>query len=261
MTALAFTIDNDADRDANVYDDEISEIYDLLYLRRGKDYAKEADVVTSLVRERAPHADSFLDVACGTGEHLRTLRERFSRVAGVELSPGMRARAQAKLPGVPVHPGDIRDFRLGWRFDAVSSLFGTVGYMADTDELDAAVASMGRHVAPGGVLIVEPWYFKDGFVDGHIGDDVVREEGRTVARVAKSVRVGDTVRRQAHFLVADGDGVRSFGHTQVMTLFSRQEYAAAFERAGFTPTCLEETGAMLDGRRLFIGVRQDGTAR
>ncbi|MEV4224133.1 methyltransferase domain-containing protein [Nonomuraea sp. NPDC049725] len=245
-------------RDANVYGDDISEIYDLLYLRRGKDYAGEADIVTSLVRERVPHADSLLDVACGTGEHLRTLRTRFSLVEGVELSAAMRARAQAKLPGVAVHPGDIRDFRLGRVFDAVCSLYSTVGYMAGTEELDAAVASMGRHVAPGGVLIVEPWYFKDGFADGHIGDDVVREDGRTIARVARSSRVGDTVRVEAHYLVADGAGVRHFEHTQVMNLFSRAEYAAAFERAGFTAECLEETGPLLAGRSLFLGVRRDG---
>ncbi|WP_196441310.1 trans-aconitate 2-methyltransferase [Planomonospora sp. ID67723] len=252
---------DDVTGEGNVYGDDVSEIYDLLYRRRGKDYRKEAEVVARLVREHAPHADSLLDVACGTGEHLRWLRESFPRVAGLELSEGMRARAEAKLPGVTVHPGDIRDFRLGRQFDAVCSLFATVGYMEGTDELDAAVASMGRHVAPGGVLIVEPWYFRDGFVDGYIGDDVVREDGRTIARVARSFRVGDTVRVQAHFVVADGAGIRTFEHTQVMSLFSRKEYATAFERAGFTATCLEETGAMLAGRCLFLGVRQDGTAR
>ncbi|WP_211591467.1 trans-aconitate 2-methyltransferase [Microbispora sp. H10836] len=243
-------------RDDNVYGEDVSEIYDLLYQRRGKDYAQEAAVVAGLIRDHAPHAATLLDVACGTGEHLRSLRTMFEHVEGVELSDAMRERARRKLPGVAVHPGDIRDFDLGRSFDAVCSLYGTVGYMAGTEELDAAIGSMARHVATGGVLIVEPWYFRDGFADGHIGHDVVRDEHRVVARVARSVRAGDTVEVRAHYLVGDGDGVRHFEHVQVMSLFSREEYADAFRRAGLDVTCLEETGDMLAGRSLFLGVRR-----
>ncbi|MEU9835023.1 methyltransferase domain-containing protein [Streptosporangium sp. NPDC048047] len=242
-------------RGANVYGEEVSEIYDLLYKRRGKDYAAEAAVIAGLIRERAPHAASLLDVACGTGEHLVTLRTMFGHVEGVELSDSMRERAQGKLPGVAVHSGDIRDFDLGRTFDAVCSLYGTIGYMSSQEELDSAIAAMGRHVAPGGVLIAEPWYFREGFADGHIGDDIVREPGRTVTRLATSVRDGNVVRVEAHYLLADAAGVRHFEHVQVMNLFGRDEYAAAFTRAGFDAVRVEP-GDLLAGRSLFVGVRR-----
>ncbi|MFC0863847.1 methyltransferase domain-containing protein [Sphaerimonospora cavernae] len=242
-------------RSANVYGDEVSGIYDLLYQGRGKDYATEARLIAELVREHAPHAASLLDVACGTGEHLKTLRTMFDHVEGIELSDAMRGQARRKLPGVAVHSGDIRDFDLGRGFDAVCSLFGTVGYMTGGPELDAAVTTMGRHVAPGGVLIVEPWYFRENFVSGHIGDDIVREEGRTVARVARSERIGDVVQVRAHYILADGTGIRNFEHVQVMSLFGRDDYAASFERAGFSATVVE-LGDLLSGRALLVGVRR-----
>jgi ubiquinone/menaquinone biosynthesis C-methylase UbiE len=47
-------------------------LYDLIY--SFKDYGEEAQDLVSLIRERNPKAGSLLDVACGTGEHLRLLR-------------------------------------------------------------------------------------------------------------------------------------------------------------------------------------------
>lgn len=241
-------------RDTNVYGSEVSEVYDLVYKRRGKDYEQEAREVVTLVRSRKADADSLLDVACGTGEHLRSLRHIFSHVEGVELSDTMREAARDKLPGVAVHPGDIRDFDLGRTFDAVTSLYSTVGYMASTAELDSAVASMARHVSPGGVLIVEPWYFPERFTDGHIGSDLVRDDARTVTRVARSVRHGDAVRQEAHYIVADADGIRHFEHVQVFTLFTPQQYVAAFERAGCTADYVQRDD-ILAGRGLFVGIK------
>ncbi len=56
-----------------MYEGEFAELYDQFYEARGKDYAAEASAVTDLVRSRYPHADSVLDVACGTGSHLEPL--------------------------------------------------------------------------------------------------------------------------------------------------------------------------------------------
>jgi SAM-dependent methyltransferase len=241
-------------RETNVYGSEVSEVYDLVYQRRGKDYGKEAEAVVTLVRSRMPEADSLLDVACGTGEHLRSLRGHFAHVEGVELSDTMREAARIKLPGVAVHPGDIRDFDLGRTFDSVCSLYSTVGYMASAAELDAAVSTMARHVSPGGVLIIEPWYFPERFTDGHVGSDLVRDGGRTVTRVAKSVRSGDVVRQEAHYIVADQDGIRHFEHVQVFTLFAPAQYVSAFERAGCAVEYVQQDD-ILAGRGLFVGIR------
>src|SRR5262245_54305782 len=105
-----------------MYDERVAEIYDLIYGVR-KDYPAEAVELTAIIRERAPLARSLLDVACGTGEHLRFLREHFDTAEGLELAAPMRAVAAAKLPEVTVHAGDMRDFQLGRTFDAVVCLF------------------------------------------------------------------------------------------------------------------------------------------
>ncbi|MFF0174066.1 class I SAM-dependent methyltransferase [Micromonospora profundi] len=237
------------------YDADVAEIYDLLYAGRGKDFAAEADAVARVVRDRRPQARSVLDVACGTGEHLRRLAAAFPEVAGLELSPAMCTVAEAKLPSGTVHVGDMRSFALGREFDAVCILTGTIGYARDVDELCATVRTMAAHLAPGGVLVIDPWWSPDTFLDGHVAHDVVHDDTRTVVRVSHSARQGLAARHEAHYVVADGGGIRHFSHVQMLTLFTREDYLGALRSAGCTAEHLTDAGG-LPGRGLFAGVRR-----
>ncbi len=239
----------------NVYGEQLSEVYDQLYRGRGKDFADEAAKLAHVVRARKPDANSLLDVACGTAEHLRFLLPEFADVAGLELSPQMRAVASAKLPGVPIHDGDMRDFHIGRTFDAVCCLYSSIGYMSTVEDLGSSIATMARHVPRGGVVVVEPWWFPERFLDGYVGDAMVREGDRTVVRVSHSVRIDQVVRQEAHFVVADPMGIRHFVNVQVLTLFTQDEYRAAFDHAGCTAELVTGEQCWSD-RGLFVGVRQ-----
>lgn len=139
--------------------DRSADLYDLVY--RFKDYEGEARDLVAVVGERAPNAASLLDVACGTGEHLRLVRSSFDRVEGVDVEPDMVALARAKLPDVVVTEADMRTLDLGRTFDAVTCLFSSIGYLADAEEMRAAVTRMAAHLAPGGVLVIDGWIRPD----------------------------------------------------------------------------------------------------
>lgn len=214
------------------YSDDHAEFYDVVFLSRGKDFAAEAKHLAALITARRPDAGTLLDVACGTGAHLEAFAHHFAHVAGVEPAEPMRRLAQAR-PGVTaVHPGDMRDFAVDGTFDAVTCLGFALGYMPDADALDAAVAHMARHLTPGGVLVVEPWWSPERFLDGYVGGHLVREDGRVISRVTHSVRDGLTTRMTIHFTVAGPAGVRQFSEVETQTLFTDEQYQRAFERAG-----------------------------
>ncbi len=235
-----------------IYTAEFAEVYEFIYHNRGKDWAAEAESLTRLIRDRRPGATSLLDVACGTGAHLATFAGCFDEVAGVELSEPMRAAALARLPGVPVHAGDMRNFRLNRRFDAVTCMFNAIAYLGSVAELRQAVWSMAQHLEPGGVLVVEPWWFPERFLDGHLAVDSGTDGTRAVARMSHTTRTGRMSHLEVRFLVADAGGIRDFTQTSHLMLFTRDEYLGAFADAGCPAEYLD---GGLTGRGLFVGQR------
>ncbi|GAB3533208.1 class I SAM-dependent DNA methyltransferase [Phytohabitans suffuscus] len=234
------------------YSDELADVYDLIFHSRGKDYGGEAAEVVRQVRQRLPDAGSLLDVGCGTGNHLERFREVFDHVEGVEPAASMRRRAEKKLPSVRIHAADMRDFRLDREFDAVSCMFGPIGYMADETQLRAAVRCMAAHLVPGGVLVLDPWWFPEKFIDGYVIAEAAREEGRSVARVSHSVRTGSSMRITARYLVGDAAGITGFQTEDTLRLFREDQYAEAFRKAGLA---VEYLPSAATGRGLFVGTR------
>jgi SAM-dependent methyltransferase len=221
-------------------------LYDALY--GYKDYAAESARLTELIRARNPSARTLLDVACGTGKHLELLRGDF-RVEGVDVDEGLLAIARDRLGSLPLHTADMRDLDLGRRFDAVTCLFSAIGHVADADELDAAIASMARHLEPGGVLIVEPWLEPHVWQAGRLHLLTVDEPELKIARVTVPGRVEDVAIVDFHYLVATPAGVQSIRERQELALFTSDTYRAAFVRARLA---VEHDEEGLIGRGLYI---------
>lgn len=235
-----------------MYDNDVAEIWDPVYRGRGRDYAAEAAEVSDLIRQRKPDATSLLDVACGTGEHLRSFRDHFPRVAGVELSADMIAVGRVRSPELSLTQGDMRTFELGTRFDAITCMFSSVGHLDTPAELDTTLDRFAGHLEPGGVVIVEPWWFPSTFLDGYVTGDIVETGGKTISRVSHSAREGLKSRIHIHFTVASpGEGLHHFSETILISLFTQQEHEAAFEKAGFA---VEYVQGGPQGRGLFVGV-------
>jgi SAM-dependent methyltransferase len=223
--------------------------YDHFY--GGKDYAGEARRVTELIRRHRPEASTLLDVACGTGRHLEHLRQDFA-CEGLDLDDGLLAVARRRLPSMRLTQADMADFDLGRRFDAITCLFSSVGYLATVERLRAAVGAMTRHLEPGGVLVVEPWILPEAWIQGGTTTVEVVEDGdRKLVRVIASGRQGATSVLRVHYAVAASGEVVSADERHELRLFTHDEYAAAFLAAGLD-TSWDPEG--LIGRGLLIGV-------
>jgi SAM-dependent methyltransferase len=227
-----------------------AELYDLVY--SFKDYADEAAWLVSLVAERAPDAQTLLDVGCGTGRHLQRLRARFD-CEGVDLDPGLLAAARERLPGVPLHEADMRTLDLGRTFDVVTCLFSAIGYMLDLDQLGQATAAMAKHVAPGGLLLVEPWITPDVWQAGRPHALAAEQDGLAVTRMSRSGVDGRVSWVEMEYLVSDGTTLEQFSERHEMGLFTSDEMRAALEATGLRA---EHDPAGLIGRGLWIGTRE-----
>jgi ubiquinone/menaquinone biosynthesis C-methylase UbiE len=224
-------------------------VYDAIY--SFKNYAKEAEKLTALIRTSNPKARTLLDVACGTGGHLQFFKDSFV-CSGVDLGEDLLNVAREKLPDVNLALGDMRTFDLAKSFDAVTCLFSAIGYMPTVDDLNRAISNMGRHLALGGVMIVEPWIDRSQFLFGHYDLMTAETETMKIARANTSWLEGEACVMDFHFLVADKEGVKHFSETHRLGFFSREQYYSAFEVAGLKVS-FEENG--LIGRGLYVATK------
>jgi SAM-dependent methyltransferase len=111
--------------------------------------ALEEPVVWSLLNDLRP--GRALDIACGTGRHTAHLVGRGHAVVGVDYTPEMLQRAQARTAGAAFLEGDLRMLPLK---DAAFDLVVCGLALAHLPNLDAAVAEVARVLAPGGRVVI-----------------------------------------------------------------------------------------------------------
>jgi ubiquinone/menaquinone biosynthesis C-methylase UbiE len=222
--------------------------YDAIYAF--KDYAKEAEHLHALILEhKRGDGVRLLDVACGTGNHLTHLNDHYE-IEGVDLDEQMLEIARRKHPDVAFHQGDMLDFNLDQSFDVVTCLFSSIGYVKTVARLNQAMANMGRHLVPGGLLIVEPWLTPETYQPGTVHATFVDEPELKIARINVSqVEDGISV-FDMHHLVGTPQGVEHFVERHELGLFTHEQYLASFLEAGLE-TVFDDEG--LTGRGIYIG--------
>ncbi|MDT0268062.1 class I SAM-dependent methyltransferase [Streptomyces sp. DSM 44915] len=236
-----------------MYDAQFAAVYDHIY-RTLNDYSELAQMVVDLAVEHGANTGgSLLDVGCGTGEHLRYLRKDFD-VVGIDLSQPMVDLAREKQPDLEIHQGDMCDFDLGRTFDVICSMFSSIGYLSTVEQLNDAVASMARHLAPGGVLVVEPWVVRERWTGGQLAHLTVERDDLVLQRMGQWHTEGPISKVDMHYLLSGPDGVRHFVNEQRLRLYSLDEYQEAFRLAGLNGRLLLDRGKA--DRGVFVATRE-----
>jgi len=128
--------------------------YDLVYA--DKPYTEEARFVDSLLRDADVPRGRLLDLACGTGRHAREFCALGWEVTGVDYSNLLLEQARTNAPDALFFLQDMRELDLpGETFHAVTCLFDSIGYPLDDVGVIASLAAAGRHLLPGGALVLE----------------------------------------------------------------------------------------------------------
>ncbi len=104
----------------------------------------------------APARRRVLDVGCGTGKSALPLVRRGYEVWACDLSPAMTRRARMRLGArATVFIADMRSLPDLPAFDLITCLDDAVNYLTGDGDLDAAMASFARVLAPGGVGVFD----------------------------------------------------------------------------------------------------------
>lgn len=230
----------------------LAQCYDALYA--AKDYEGEAGRFAAMARRLGGSGGrSWLDVACGTGRHLEVLRRSFD-VLGVDGSAEMLRIARRRLPGTRLVYGDMRTFSLGRTFDVVSCLFSAIGHLPNERDLARTYQNFATHLAPGGVLFVEPWIPPAEFRSGSIHLVTANTPELQVARMAHSARRGDHSFIHYHYLVGvPGRPIEALQEVDRGLLVDPKRHLELLTKAGLRPRYLRK--GSIPGRGLLVATK------
>lgn len=226
-----------------------ADFYDLLY-SAGKDYGREAEHISELIRARSPDARTVLDVGCGTGAHARALLDLGYEVDGIDVEADFVALASKKCPEGRFWTADMRTMEVDEPYDAVTCLFSSIGYVVTVDALEQAVQRMTQALRPGGVLLVDPWFAPDEMDHGHVVVLHAEDGERSVVRMSRTAIEGTVSRLEFEYLVGTREGLERRSESHELGLFTVEQMTAAFERAGLGVERIERS---LRTRGIYIG--------
>ncbi len=231
---------------------QTSLFYDAIYRARGKSYSDEAAALAAIIHARAPEARTLLDVGCGTGAHLAAFEALGFACRGLDADAKMVALARARCPEMEIDFGDMVTFDLQERFDAIVALFGTTGYARIPARLSQTIERLAAHLAPGGVVFVEPFLDRSTYLPGTVDAVFVDEPDLKIARMSLSKQMGAIAILDFNYLVATKTGVERYFERHELGLFDEKLYREAFETAGLDFEVLD-VPAIAFQRKLYLG--------
>jgi ubiquinone/menaquinone biosynthesis C-methylase UbiE len=229
--------------------------YDEIYASVDKDYSAEARKTHRFIQKyKLTGGSRLLDVACGTGIHANYLNRNY-HVEGLDLDPKMLSIARGKYPSLKFHQGDMVAFKINHQFDVITCLFSSIGYVVTKTRLDKAIRTMARHLLPGGVLLVEPWFSQEQWNVGRVSMTSVDQSDLKIVRMSRGSRRDDISILEFHYLFGTAKGIEHQTETHKLGLFSKKDYLNAFRSAALKAI---HDAKGLDGRGLYIGVKPIG---
>ncbi len=228
--------------------------YDQIYLKRN-DYKSESEVVQNIIRrfKRKP-SKTLLDVGCGTGEHLKYLSQHF-RCTGLDISKVMINTARAKVPNARFEVGDMMDFRLRDRFDVVTCLFSSIGYVQNFRNLARTLRNFYDHLTNDGLALVESWVFKKDFRTGNVAVDTYEDEKIKLARMGTSKLTKSHWLVHFHYLIGINGEIKHVKETHKMIAADYEDYVKGFNLAGYKEIKFLEENEWTRTRGLFVATK------
>jgi SAM-dependent methyltransferase len=175
----------------------------------------------------------LLDLCCGVGRHALEFARQGFDVVGVDRTRRFieTARLAAEQAGVDAEfvAGDMRDFQVEGRFDAVLNLFGSFGYFEEAEDDRRVVERVCNSLRAGGLFLIET-----------MGKEILArdfqerewsQEGELLFLSHKQIRQ-DWSRVETHWIAIQG--AQRVEHHVSVHCYSAAELSSLLKSCGFT---------------------------
>lgn len=130
-------------------------LFDAMNSREGFTKKEVEFLIDTAKKHTETEVCSFLDIACGTGRHLKELTARKYSGFGVDASHYLLEIARKAVPCAKFYEADMRFFKIDATVDCAYSLWDSYVYMSQTKDVDAFAKQCSAHIKQGGILILD----------------------------------------------------------------------------------------------------------
>ncbi len=129
---------------------DLSGYYDLMCA--DIDYRAQSHCIHRLQQLLGNGGNRHLDLACGTGPHVRHLLDAGYQSSGLDINQPMLDRALIRCPEAQFSLQDMCSFTLSEPVDLITCFLYSIHYSAGVDRLKACIASVHAALVTGGVF-------------------------------------------------------------------------------------------------------------
>jgi len=129
---------------------DLSGYYDLMCA--DIDYVAQSHGVRRLNQLFGNGGCSHLDLACGTGPHIRHFLDSGYQSQGLDINQPMLDKAKLRCPDAEFTLGDMGNFAFDQPFDLITCFLYSIHYSSDIDHLKSCIASVFHALRARGVF-------------------------------------------------------------------------------------------------------------
>ncbi len=217
--------------------DQIGDAYDLVYPDTGDRVPFVGEILKKFGKQ------TVLELGVGSGLFAIPLLESGVNVEGLEISEVMIDVMRKKAPNLKAYQGDIRDFSLGKRYDAVLALSSILVLLNDQQEIKRCLRCVYEHLEPEGLLLLELPNHPVEIAQSNNSQEIFSSDDNGTVVVIQSGVEGEFWTETWHILKRDGKG---FSYENVICkelVCSPETLIQQIEEAGFN--IIEKYGDLL----------------
>lgn len=194
----------------NCYKD-FAHIYDKL-INSDINYHDWSSKIIGICEEFAIEKESYLDLACGTGNMTCEIGGKFKSIWAVDLSYEMLTEAEKKLRDKKIDAKlvcqNICEINLNRKFDLITCVLDSTNYILDEKELRKYFTGIYNHLKDNGIFIFDiNSYYK---LSEILGDNIFNYDDDDVVYIWENSFQQEIVNMYITFFMKDGQLYRRF---------------------------------------------------
>lgn len=202
---------------------EFAHIYDKL-LYGDIDYKAWSNKIIDICNELKINRNSYLDLACGTGNMTKEIGKLFNNIWAVDMSSEMLSEAEAKLRNEKMKAKfvcqNICSLKLNTKFDLVTCILDSTNYILELENLKQYLLGVYNHLMDGGVFIFDiNSYYK---LTNVLGNNLFNYDDDNIVYIWENVLEKNIVNMYLTFFIKDGEVYRRFDEHHIERAYKEE---------------------------------------